>query len=129
MVYRGIATVRARFLVNNVHAQITFSKVSKQEWQVSIEVKADLPATEIVRSSIRVLSGVFQGVREFLEVRQPEVLLFGSKYEELSDLYETYLQRGGTVLAELGYEVDKASRVGPATGFSVRKRTPSAWVN
>jgi hypothetical protein len=42
---------------------------------VSFEVENSMKSpTQIVRNSVRILSGVFLAVREFLEVRQPERL-------------------------------------------------------
>jgi hypothetical protein len=49
------------------------------------------------------LSGVFQAVREFLEVRQPERLAFAAKEEALAQLYEQYLSRQDSPLRDIGY--------------------------
>ena len=86
-------------------------------------------ANEIVQSSIRVFSGVFQTVREFLEVRQPMKLVFASKSQSLGELYETYLQRQNTTLAQLGYEMEPVMESSPLAEFTIRKKTPSAWSN
>lgn len=124
----GLAEARASFSVNGVQTTVTFTSVSRREWQVGFDVKGNQPATQIAHSSIRIFSGVFQAVREFLEVRQPERLVFASKEEALGRLYEAYLQRQDTALAELGYEMQTPSRVDPVTEFVIQKKTPSAWV-
>jgi hypothetical protein len=55
-------------------------KITETDWRVGFDVTSDRQsAIQIVQSSIRIFSGVFQAVREFLEVRQPMWLVFASK--------------------------------------------------
>jgi hypothetical protein len=72
---------------------VDFQKVDEITWRASFEVEdSSKTPTEIVRSSVFILSGVFHAVREFLEARQPQRLTFADD-EALGDLYEAYLAR------------------------------------
>lgn len=124
-----MSTAIATFTHNDLLVTTTFAKVGAEEWQVGFTVSPEMqPATGVVRSSIRIFSGVFQAVREFLEVRQPLRLVFASKNEALGSLYETYLQRQDTELKHLGYGMAKVS-IDPLVEFALEKSTPSAWSN
>ena len=79
--------------------------------------------------ALRVFSGVFQAVREFLIVRQPERLLLPSEYESLACLYQGYLERQNTELHTMGYTVEEPVSANSLTGFQIVKATPSEWRN
>jgi hypothetical protein len=93
-----LATARgaqASFVVKGSTVLVDFKKLDETTWLVSFEVEdCSHTPTEIVSHSVRILSGVFHAVREFLEMRQPERLTFGSD-EALEDLYHAYLPRKG----------------------------------
>ncbi len=58
-------------------------------WHVTFEVaKGD--STEIAHSAFAIFNGVFQGVAEFIEVREPETLVFATR-DELANICQTYL--------------------------------------
>jgi len=76
--------------------------------------------------AIRTFSGIFQAVKEFLEVRQLERLAFTSKEEPLGFLFDTYLSRRGTELQRLGYKAEMTKKY-PPSEFSIVKSTPSEW--
>ncbi len=123
----GVGTAIATFTHNGLLVTTTFAKVGGNEWQVGFAISPEMqPATAVARSSIRILSGVFQAVREFLEVRQPSRLVFASKEEALGSLYEAYLERQDTALKQLGYEM-VTTRIDPLIEFALEKSTPSAW--
>jgi hypothetical protein len=90
-------------------------------------VTSKASASENIHASIRVFSGVFQAVREFLEVRQPERLVFASKEEALGHLYEEYLQRQDTSLRQMGYRTVSPVKISPLVEFAIEKTTPSEW--
>jgi hypothetical protein len=72
----GLNSASAFFKLGSAHTKTTFDKISDDEWQVGFESDRNhTPA-----SAIRVFSGVFQAVREFLEVRQPMTLV--TRYDE-----------------------------------------------
>ena len=123
----GSAT--ARFDTSGVRVETVFTGTGKNEWRVAFEAVSSASASENIHASIRVFSGVFQAVREFLEVRQPEKLVFASKEETLAHLYEEYLQRQDTTLRQLGYRMIPAVRMSPLAEFALEKATPSEWKN
>jgi len=68
-------------------------------------------------------------VREFLEVRQPDRLVFASKEESLGHLYEEYLQRQDAPLRSMGYGIVSPVKMSPLAEFAMEKTTPSEWKN
>ncbi len=125
----GVGAVLATFTHNGFLVTTTFAKISEDEWQVGFATAPDfVSGTAALISSVRVLSGVFQAVHEFLEVRQPARLVFASKQEALGNLYETYLERQDTALKQLGYHM-ATTHVDPLIEFALEKSTPSAWVS
>lgn len=124
---RGLDTALAGFTFRNLLVTVTFAQVSEAEWQIGFEVAPDAGSVNTgVHNSILILSGVFQAVREFLEIRQPARLVFAGKQEAMGDLYETYMQRQDTELTQLGYRM-VITCVDPLGEFALVKGTPSAW--
>ena len=124
---RGVGMAIASFTHNDLLVTITFAHVSGDEWQVGFTISPDSKSvTAAVHASIRIFSGVFQAVREFLEVRQPSRLVFASKDEALGSLYETYLERQDTELHGLGYRMT-STHIDPLVEFALEKSSPSAW--
>ena len=124
---RGVETALASFTFRDLLVTVNFAQVSGAEWHVGFDVAPDsAPLNAGVQNSIRIFSGVFQAVREFLEVRQPVRLVFASKQEALGHLYETYMQRQDTELSQLGYRM-VITRVDPLVEFALEKSTPSDW--
>jgi hypothetical protein len=119
--------VIARFDVSLTRVDTIFTETRKNEWRAAFEVTSMASASENVHGSIRVFSGVFQAVREFLEVRQPGKLVFASKEEALGRLYEEYLRRQENPLSKLGYRMVAPVRSSPLTEFVIEKTTPSEW--
>jgi hypothetical protein len=124
---RGAGQTVARFEVSGTRVETTFTETRKNEWRVGFEAASSATASESIHASISVFSGVFQAVREFLEVRQPERLVFASKEEALGHLYEEYLQRQGTSLRQMGYCMVPPIRISPLAEFAIEKTTPSDW--
>lgn len=123
----GIGTAIATFTHNGLLVTTTFANIGGEAWQVGFALSPDSKsATAAVHASIRIFSGVFQAVREFLEVRQPQRLVFASKNESLGSLYETYLERQDTALKQMGYHM-ASTRIDPLVEFALEKSTPSAW--
>lgn len=123
----GPERTMARFDLPGARVDTTFTETAKHEWRVGFEVASQASASENIYASIRILSGVFQAVREFLEVRQPERLVFAAKVEALGHLYEEYLQRQDTPLRQLGYRMAAPVKSSPLREFTIEKTTPSAW--
>ena len=127
----GAGQVMARFTLpgpdSGARIEVDFSETQKNEWRVGFEVFSRASASESIHSSLRVFSGVFQAVREFLEVRQPERLIFASKEESLGRFYEEYLERQSSPLRKLGYRMIAPVKISPLAEFAIEKITPSAW--
>lgn len=123
----GVSEVVARFELSGMRVATTFVETSSSEWRVAFDVTSSASASESIHSSIRVFSEVFQAVREFLETRQPQRLVFASKEEALGHLYEEYLQKQDTSLRRLGYRMIPPLRSSPLTEFTIEKATPSDW--
>ncbi len=122
-----VGTAIASFTHNGLLVSTTFANVGGAEWQVGFTVAPEVQAANaIMQSSVRIFSGVFQAVKEFLEVRQPSRLVFASKEEALGSLYETYLQRQDSELRQMGYRM-VTTRLDPLVEFALEKSTPSAW--
>ena len=125
----GTGLTIARLEVSGARVDTTFTETGKNTWRVGFDVTSKASATENIHASIRIFSGVFQAVREFLEVRQPEKLVFASKEEALGNLYEEYLQRQDTPLRQIGYRMVPPVKMSPLAEFAIEKSTPSAWKN
>lgn len=123
----GPGAAVARFEVAGTRIETRFEVTRLNEWRVGFEAFSNASASENIHASIRVFSGVFQAVREFLEVRQPDKLVFASKEEALGHLYEEYLQKQDTPLQRMGYRVIAPVKVSPLAEFTIEKTTPSDW--
>jgi hypothetical protein len=123
----GTGQAIARFDASGAWVDTTFTATGKNEWRVGFDVTSNASASENIHASIRIFSGVFQAVREFLEVRQPEKLVFASKEEALGQLYEEYLRRQDSPLRQLGYRVATPVKSTPLAEFAIEKTTRSEW--
>ena len=123
----GVGTAIATFTHDGLLVTTTFANVGGAEWQVGFVVAPDANSTNAaVHASVRIFGGVFQAVREFLEVRQPMRLVFASKNEALGSLYEAYLEWQDSELRQLGYRL-ATTRVEPLVEYALEKSTPSSW--
>jgi hypothetical protein len=123
----GVSRAVASFTVDAVKTTVAFERRgSGGPWQATFEVaKGD--STEIAHSAFAIFNGVFQAVAEFIEVREPETLVFATKRDELANIYQTYLRKWSTRIEELGYLLDGPMRVDPYTEFMLTRVRPSAW--
>ena len=112
--------VEARFDVEGIRVTVQFAHLD-ENWKVSFGT-----SKERMPLAFQVFGGVFEAVHEFLLVRQPEKLVFTRKAEPLGRLYEGYLERKDTELAEIGYAMATVKST-PLAEFIILKRTPSAW--
>jgi hypothetical protein len=117
----------AHFEVSAIRVDVTFTETGIHEWRVGFDATSEASTLKNIHASIRVFSGVFQGVREFLEVRQPERLLFASKEEALGHLYEEYMKRQENPLRQIGYQMARPVKISPMAEFAIEKTTPSEW--
>ena len=98
-------------------------------WRISFETGGTATGSEGVLSAFEVFNGVFQAVREFIEVREPETLTFATKKDKLASIYQTYLRREAIALEQLGYEVEGPVRIDPFMEFILRRKRSSHWRN
>src|SRR5262249_12989476 len=122
---RNCAT--ASFSVDLVKVRVTFEhREEAGPWHVLFEVeKAE--STKVATKAFAIFNGVFQAVREFVEVREPELLVFVAKEDDLASIYQTYLRRESDRLEEMGYRLDGPIRVDPYTEFVLQRMRPSGW--
>ena len=117
----------ASFTVSTIAVEVSFEQREPGgPWHVGFSVVRGESAERTILA-FRVFNGVFQAVREFLETRQPEIVVFISKDEDLAGIYETYLRRERTAIEALGYQLEGPDRVDPYTQFTLRRTTPSMW--
>lgn len=121
----SVEEVVASFRVADAQVLTTFQMVEGATWRVGFEVQPpnSLPMT----LAIRVFSGVFQAVHEFLEVREPKKLVFAKKSEDLGNLYETYLSKQDTTIRALGYGMETPTRSFRLAEYTIVKSLPSDW--
>jgi hypothetical protein len=117
----------ARFEVSGIRVSVTFTETGLHEWRAEFDATSEASTLKNIHASIRVFSGVFQAFREFLEVRQPNKLVFASKDEALGRLYEEYMKRQENPLRQIGYRMATTVNVSPLTEFALEKTTPSEW--
>lgn len=124
---RSTSHAVASFAVSSVSVQVSFEQREVNgDWHVGFEVvRGDLP--ERTHLAFRIFNGVFQAVREFIDVREPEVLVLVSKDPDLANIYGTYLRRERPRIEELGYSIEGPHRVDPYTQFSLRRVRSSGW--
>ena len=123
----GLSRVVASFTVNPVKATVSFERRGDGgPWYVTFEIKKG-DSTEAVRSAFAIFNGVFQAVGEFIEVREPETLVFATKRDELASIYQTYLRKWSTRIEELGYRLEGPIRVDPYTEFLLTRVRLSGW--
>jgi len=73
--------------------------------------------SERTHLAFHIFNGVFQAVREFLETREPELIAFATKRDELARVYQTYLKREAPAIQKLGYILESPQRVDPYVEF------------
>jgi hypothetical protein len=63
---------------------------------------------------------VFRSVEEFIEVREPENIVFATKRDRLAGIYQTYLRKESSKLENLGYRLEGPYRVDPYMEFVLK---------
>jgi hypothetical protein len=124
-----ISLVTATFAVDGIKVVVTFEqRQDSPAWYVVFEVEqSDATVTAAVHASFEILDGVLQAVTEFVEVRQPDLLVFATKKDKLANIYQTYLRRESATLETLGYQLEGPQRVDPYIEFTLRRIKPPEW--
>jgi hypothetical protein len=111
----------ASFTVDSVKVIVSFERGKPEApWRVQFEVQKG-GRSDVAYTAFSIFNGVFQAVREFVGARQPEVLVFATKRDELAGIYHTYLRRESTALEELGYELEGPHRANPLVEFTLKR--------
>ena len=116
--------VVAHFRLNDIEVEVRFEE--RGQWTVSFEVLQG-SSSQTAYTAFHIFNGVFQAVEEFLETRNPDILVFATKRQELADIYELYLRREQDRIAAIGYRLEPVSRVDPYREYTLRRSTPSKW--
>ena len=114
----------AAFTVDEITITIGFEqRETSGPWNVGFSVAG----SPLISMAFRIFNGVFQAVREFIDVRQPEAIVFVAKDPDLAGVYETYLRRERSRLELLGYDLIGPKRVTPYSEWRLRRNRPSEW--
>src|SRR4051812_6748179 len=83
----------AVFTVKSITVEVDFEQREHAgPWHVSFNtVRGEMADLKNEMLAIRRLNGVFQSVREFLETREPEAVVFIAKDEDRASIYSAYL--------------------------------------
>jgi hypothetical protein len=116
----------AAFGVDGIKVTVTFEQRDADgPWHVIFEVDRS-DSTAAVHSSFEIFNGVFQAVEEFVEVREPESMVFATKRDKLAGIYQTYLRKESSKLEKLGYRLGP-HQVDPYAEFILKRVRPSGW--
>lgn len=101
---RGYAT--ARFSVQDVVVTVAFEQMQAgSPWRVGFTAERGEP-TQVALSAFEIFNGVMHALEEFLDTRQPDILVLVSKTEQLNRIYEAYLRREAARIEQLGYVLE-----------------------
>ncbi len=117
----GVAV--AKLQTNEVSVEVSFEERA-DDWTVSFAV---LQPSQAVYTAFHIFNGVFQAVVEFIETRQPDVLVFVTKKKGLADIYNLYLRRENERIAKLGYRLEPISDIDPNREYTLVRVTPRNW--
>jgi hypothetical protein len=123
----GSNYVTATFAVDEINVVVSFEQREHNgPWHVVFEVEQS-DSTAAVHSSFEIFNGVLQAVTEFVQVREPDIVVFATKKDKLANIYQTYLRRESATLEKLGYTLEGPHRVDPFMEFVLRREKPSNW--
>jgi len=117
----------ATFGVDGIKVIVSFEQREPTgPWHVVFEVDQS-DSTAAVQSSFEIFNGVFQAVEEFIEVREPERMVFATKRDKLAGIYQTYLRKESSKLEDVGYRLEGPYRIDPYMEFVLKRVNPSGW--
>jgi len=125
----GLSRAVGAFEVRNLTVEVSLEQRESQgSWHVAFQVigggRLEAPNCHL---AFRIFNGVFQSVREFIETRQPDSIVFISKDDDLAGTYGAYLRREKSAIESLGYTLEGPHRVDPYTEYTLRRTHPSNW--
>ncbi len=123
----GPARAVAAFKAGSLSVEVAFEqRETNGPWHVAFDVVTGDP-TERTSMAFRVFNGVFQAVRDFIGTRQPAIVVFISKNDDLAGIYGTYLRREKNAIESMGYILEGPHRVEPYTEYTLRRARPADW--
>ncbi len=116
----------ATFSIKSLVVEVDFEQRSHDgPWRVAFAVVREHDNGQSnIALAFRVFNGVFQAVREFMETRQPEMLVFGAEYDDVATIYDTYLRRDRSIMEDVGYELRVPYRVGQNSEWTLCRVKP-----
>ncbi|HCC58424.1 MAG TPA: hypothetical protein DEQ47_14440 [Solibacterales bacterium] len=119
----------ATFTVKSIAVDVDFEqREPKGPWHVSFDTRhGDIADLKNEMLAIRRLNGVFQAVRQFLQIREPGSVVFIAKDEDRAALYAAYLRRENSAIESLGYQIEGPHAIEPYTQWTLRRVQPSTW--
>jgi len=125
--YRRRSYATASFSVDGIKVTVSFEqRDADSPWHVVFEADQS-DSTSAVHSAFEIFNGVFQAVEEFIEVREPDTIVFATKPDKLAGIYRTYLRKESLKLETLGYRLEAPQRVAPYVEFTLKRVAPSGW--
>jgi hypothetical protein len=122
-----LSRATASFTVDSVKVVVSFERRTNDgPWHIVFEVDRG-ERTAIAHSAFAIFNGVLQATEEFLTVRQPDVVVFATKRDDLSGIYQTYLRRESEALAKLGYQLEGPIQMDPYAEFVLRRIRRTGW--
>ena len=119
--------VTATFTVDEIKVVVSFEQREHNgPWHVVFEVEQG-DNTAAVHSSFEIFNGVLEAITEFVQVREPDVLVFATKKDKLANIYQTYLRRESATLKKFGYALEGPHRVDPFVECVLRREKPGDW--
>ena len=115
--------VWAQFAVEELRVRVEFEERTPGEWTVSFDLLTT--PKSLAYLAFHMFNGVFQAVEEFVSVRNPTAVVFVTKRADLAHVYETYLERERSRIAELGYRLREVQRATPFTEYVLARANPS----
>jgi hypothetical protein len=125
LVWRTEATGHAvaTFNVKSLVVDVDFEQQPHDgPWHVAFAVvRGDVHDQNNIALAFRLFNGVFQAVREFVESRKPEMLVFVAEDDDVASIFDTYLRRDRNTMEDLGYEMLGPYRVGRNSEWVLRR--------
>ena len=119
----------AAFNVKSIAVEVGFEQREQcGPWHVGFNsAQGEVADRTNMTLAFPIFNGVFQALREFIDTREPEAVVFIAKDEDLATVYEAYLRREKNRIEEIGYELEGPHRVDPYTEWTLRLVEPSGW--
>jgi hypothetical protein len=109
-----------------IHVDVMFEqRVVGGPWFVQFELRPGASAKDALLHAFRIFNGVFQAVRDFASLREPEGLVFPSRNQDLAAIYRTYLAKEKQAFEDLGYEILKPLSAPPYLEYELRRARPN----